>query len=306
MDVYKFDDALIKKLKDQGVKFIDLVNAQGEKVVPRNQNAKQLPQKIAEVKQRLKSLPDGVYTLGAFYNANPTIKGDKYFIGKGNYKNVLLSETAPEIVTPAPRKKVVADESEHVLSYAQALKNIQEIERLRADVARLETELAAARAMNLELREEIAELESESGNGGLAEGIKEIFSPIAPLLPTLADQYFAIENRKLNLQEAKQFTYMQERGIFYPGQKNGNGNGSAQKRGAIPQQQQRKQQTRQLPDVNDANAMNEYCDYLEKLSDDEFNAELDQVEKIDPTLYAVLEQVFFSDSDEDQESDENE
>jgi hypothetical protein len=297
MEVYKFDDALIKKLKENGVKFIDLQNTAGEKVVPRNQNVKQLNTKITEVKTRLRSLPDGVYILGAYYNANPTILGDKYYIGKGKYQQTLLAENVPEVLPPAKRARATENESVNVLSFDQALKNIQKIATLEARIEILEKENAELKDKNLKLLEELREAEEESGSGsGLAEGVKEIFGQFGPMLPTLADQYFQLENRKLNLQEAKTFAYMQERGINLPGAKNGAPKPQAKPRVIT------KQNERQLPDVNDANALNDYCDYLETLDEEKFNTELDYVQQADPTLYAVLEQVFFG--DEENESDD--
>jgi hypothetical protein len=302
MEVYKFDDALIKRLKDQGVRFIDLHNAQGEKLVPRNQNFKQLTAKISEVKTRLKSLPDGVYTLGAYYNANPQIKGDKFYIGKGNYKNAVLAEAASEVIQPPAKRATRTEESVNVLSYGEALKNIQEIAQLKATVERLESENAALRTENLELREELAEID-DGGNSdsitSLAEGFKSIFSPIAPLLPTLADEYFKLQHRKLTLEEAKQFAAFKKQGLV-----NGNGYTGGRIQKAAQRIPAQPAAPATLPDVNNEAELNKFCDWLDTLNDEQFNAQMDAVQQADATLFEVLQAIYFP-ADEDND-DENE
>ena len=294
--IISFNDDLINRMKDAGVRFIDLNDTENNRIVARNVKAVDFDKKVAEIKKRLKHLPDGIYILQASYSPGGKTKKDLYYIGKGNHGS-LSENPAPVVIQQTTKREKT--ETENVLSYAEALKKAEQVAELKAENATLKAQLLDAQKKISELHEEIAELESEEVGAGnfLSEGLPKLLEPFAPMLPAFMDEYYKLQNRKLNIKEAEVYGNLAEKGLIQ-----GKG-GPMMQAFQNGKQQRRVQQQQQIerPDPNDAEAVENYCQYLDALNDAEFNQELSFIAQNAPELYAVIDSIYSEEEEEPQQ-----
>jgi hypothetical protein len=279
MEVYTFDQALIKKLIDTGYQHISLENGEGKKIVATNPEKKNFNKKIEEIKKRLNMLPDGLYQVKANWNYGGAGAPDIFVVKKGNAP--IDNATINFQTTPL---KENSRSVENVLSYEVALQNIQKIAQLEAQVRELSKE-------NTRLQLDLEELEKEQSvaplsENGFASSVTSWLKEITPVLLPLADRYFDTENRKLGIKEREQF--LQHEGRKKP-------------QVVRPGTSRKKQEQKSVyPDLNNEEQLNQFFDELEKLNEEQFAQACETIKLENPELFALVELEF---SEEEQQEE---
>lgn len=274
-------DKFFNDLVDNGYKAISMFDLNGDRLIQYNNSKVPLKEKIKEVKQRLNTLPNGIYILKLQFNYSQRTKPDTMYINKGNVDESVLNEAPPTPPQTIRERQTTKDEKkmDSVVSLDSALSRIEELSQLRAENAILIEKVKNLEQQISELETEISELENEAP--GMAES-KDIFGnwieKITPTLAPLADEYFKLQNRKLRLEEFKIMNAAPQR-----------------------KRQQQKQKTLQYPDINNEEQLNKFFNWLEKLNDDDFSTIINDCKQNYPELYVLIEQEFFEDENEQEQ-----
>ena len=271
------------ELIGNGYKSFTLLDSDGNKIIPYNKPEVTPLAKAKEILTRFKTLPDGNYQLIAQYSFSRTTKPDLFYLTKGNAP-VTMSEPMPMPMKPTKKEKEV----ENVMSIETALSNIKENAVLTAENAVLKEKVK-----QLEIR--VAELESElESEPEMSEGeqqpdkVGHWINTIMPVLSPLADQYFQTKNRQLDIEQQKlvqkyQAPTARPKIVRYPKNENELG---------------------MYPNINNESEVNSYFDYLETLSDEQFQRVMEQMSADVPQLYEMVCDEFFpeDESEEQQET----
>lgn len=271
MKPYTF--AQLKTLvKDQGYKMAALTNQQGEKIVPFNtykKTATNLDAQFQTIQTRLKSdkYPDGVYFVLLTYNIRESGNPHSYPITKGRVSAEELIETEKKI-TSSP--VTIIEKANSVLSWESAVQMNKQIAELKAQITQLTFE-------NAQHQKTINEMQTQEPEGlSEAEPTNNILKFLSEAMPTftpLADRFFDLENRKLDLKQMQ-----------------------LQKKNSPPAKQaaERKPIT-----VGSQEHMTIIEHYFNKDDDDKLNDELDKLEAFDKDLYKqVIDKLGMNDQEE--------
>lgn len=276
--------AFFDELISNGYKTFAVLDIDGNRLVSYN-TSKVLPaDKAKEIIQRFKLLPDGIYQLLAQYSFHRTLKPELYYLKKGNAQSVNLQELQP-IISPMKKSKEEKT-ADNVLSLDAALSRIEELSKLRAECEVLRQRVKDLEIENAELQSELDEKGDELAEGETPNPVNNWLQTIMPTLAPLADQYFQTKNRALDL-EQKKLEALQHTG---------------RKKKIIKTQPMDQSK---YPDINNPSELNGYLDYLETLSDEQFNREVEQLGAEFPDLYEIVCAEFFPD-DENQETETQE
>ncbi len=183
----------------QGYKLASLENDQGERLQFNNTLKTKIDTHLRTLEERLKSdlYPNGVYYICFAQSINKARNPDKYPIVKGKITKELSEQLT---VRETNKPQIITTVHTDVLTYEQALKMQQTISDLRADVKSLQLE-------NEYLKQEIADMENEEpelqeGNKTVSN-IKSFLDESLPSIMSVADKFFANQDRKLALEEKK-------------------------------------------------------------------------------------------------------
>lgn len=264
-------EADIRKLfKQQGYKYASMRNAEGKTIVTYNteNNPKiKAADKINEAFERLKVLPDGIYTFLFANSKGRNVAPDEFAFLKGN---VVLDENgkgAPfqiihQMPTNAPK-----NDFDKILSYPEVLSLQMELTTLKFKLQNTEAELAKANATIVSLEKEVADLEAK-GLGEDTSPLKWVENLSSALLP-VADRYFGIKERELDLQE---------RGVRRP----------------KPQQQKKRPA---MPEIGSAE-FEQWLDKLSDLPDEQYQKAMYNIRQVSPDHYNAIIAELESDEDE--------
>lgn len=225
-------------IKEIGYLHATLETAEGEKIVSANQKKQPILEKLKEIEKRLKVSPKQLYRIGLRTTYGRGIKNDYYYINTGSENG---SEQQPIII-----REKLSENNTNVLTYDKALEYIQKI-------AELENENKFLKAENEKLKIDIAEMEAEEEDESLSEqpATPNWLSSLFPSLLPIAERYFDIEEKKLQLQAVK---FAKE--IEKPEEKKVN-----------------------LPDKN-SEAYNQLLSELAEMNEEQFNHSISELNKI--------------------------
>lgn len=293
-------DGIKALIKDQDYKHVKLSSLDGEKLVSYNsinKKAQGLADKLKEIEKRLKVLGDGIYIVTCqtkYGNTSPQVS---HYLGIGNYDpseiqgNKKLSENNPPQPPQPPARRNKSDE---LLTVDTALDNVQQIARLEATVERQKEEIARLKAENSELEAELDEMEA-MGEDSPGSGVFEGLFPVA-------EKFLELEERKQKFKETK---FLRDAGYEIPGlrslrrsQSNGSRNGrrNGRRNGNAPRKQIPEPGTREWE---------RYLQHLEGLSDQDFQAHINQLRDHAPDIYEEVKQdLEFEEEEYDDEPEE--
>lgn len=197
--------------KSQNYKYASLRNSEGKTIVTynteSNKNVK-ASHKVDEAFERLKILPDGMYTFCFANSKGRNVQPDEFTFLKGN---VAVDEMGKQFnfqVVPQ-QQTVKSNEYERVLSYPEVINLQMELTRVKFELDSTKRELDKANIEIASLEAELKELE----NKGLAddssspakwiENLGSTFMPVLDKFMTQRDRQMDIEEKKLNLQNAR-------------------------------------------------------------------------------------------------------
>jgi len=275
--IFTLPDAL-KEIRDQAFKHVNLCELDGQPLVTYNIVAKPVEPKLKEIEKRWKSLPDGVYLMNCKGVYGSKTRGFPYYVCKGNMSpDVKLPEFVQE---KAPEKKNTLAEV-NVLSYEQALEKESKIKSLEYQVQTLTKEVADLKLENAELETQLQDAENEEAEGAglsdLGEKLGNWAEKIMPVLAPLADQFFQLQNKRLQHEQIK---LMHEAGYELPGVKKARNGLNGHKRPV--------DYNTQIPQPGTA-GWSEYIDWVCSLPDAQFDAHLDMLKAANVELYNAVE-----------------
>lgn len=192
-----YNIAELKKIaKEQGYKRAALEGADSTRHLSFNAMTVKVDKQLDNIFTRLKSdvLPEGVYNVLMAHSIAKSNTPDRFVITKG--------KVSPEVVqAAAAQPQIIIKEVEKatsVLTWEKALE-------MQNTISKLTAENETLKFQNNELQKQIEELEAEadeSEGGGLSEGAQGLASILkeqAPVLTALAERYFDLEEKKINL-----------------------------------------------------------------------------------------------------------
>jgi len=186
-------------VKQQNYKTAALENNKGERIQNFNSTkTSNINKHLDLIHKRLQSeiFDDGIYYILMATSIVNQKKPDRYPIIKGKFNQSMLNDNGQN----API--IVQSPTQEVLSWEAALSYQNKISELTSEVHRLKLELNNANTLLEEYEEEEEEkkgLSDTTTTGSLMEYLKEIVPSILPM----ADRYFDIEEKKLNLQRQR-------------------------------------------------------------------------------------------------------
>lgn len=215
MDIYTLEQ--IKKLAtEQGYKFCQLTGMDGAEFVPWNPSnySGGFAKRFEDIQKRLKSptVPDGLYIIKCKVQQKTSITPDSFTVQKGD----LDSEQVTKIIVEQANPETL---SESQMTITEVIELRVSNQLTTAENERLKTE-------NEELKEKVATLEAdleEADEDTLSQGpnhIAEYLKELGPTFVPIADRYFDLEERKLELETIKELK-KQGYQITAPGQQNG-------------------------------------------------------------------------------------
>lgn len=275
-----------------GSKHAKLQDIHHADIVPFNQPKKPVKPKIAEIKRKLQTLPDGIYCVVAQDRFGKNVHQDRFYFGKGKYESGMSEPTQQFTPNPNPG-------NDHLLSLDSAVTNIKEAAELKAKCGVLEAECTRLKEEVSELKRKCSGLESEAqtlrdANEELSQGEEEapdafnglakLFEPFAPMLPGLADRYFDLKKQQNETTRAK---LLLENGYELPGavKKNNSAPGGKKKSG-MPQ-----------PGTPE---WEQYVEEVKALDDEQFAKHLQLIEEKFPSLYPYLYEDVMDEGEEEE------
>ena len=263
----EIDTEILNAHKTAGINFVWLVDSDGEIIVTRNQRKEGYNDKIKEIKKRLPFLSPGTYFLNGLTTQNTKRVKPLQF-------TLTIGTTGTS--EPAPVVRYQQTDSVNVLSYSEALKRAEEISVLKIENENLKKQVKELEEANDELSEELEELkgkQKETETPTLLSQGKDFLNQILPIISPLADEYFKLQNRKLDVLSQNKPAPVNTR------------NQQTIKTNEV--------QFRPHPDQH-AEQWNAYLQELDKLTDEQFNAELEFLRVHYPLQLSYVEQIFFT------------
>jgi len=290
--IYNKFSEIESELKKIGAKHARLVSGDHQEIiVGYNKPKKPISPKVAEIKRKLAVLKPGVYCVQATDRFGKNVHSETFYIGVGNYKN--------KIPVPVKIEEQGKEKEPNLLSLEYAIDNIRSAAELRAecksliqDKARLEGELTAVRAQLRNLEDANRDLSNqldEEPEGELFGGLGEFFKGFSPHLPAIADRYFALQEKRIQLDQAK---VLAEHGYELPGVK----------KKAVSNNQQRGMD---IPEPG-SEQWEEYVAYVSGLPDKDFFGHLGALQKQFPHVYAALYPEVMEEGEEEEEEENEE
>jgi hypothetical protein len=196
MKTYTFPQ--LKKIStEQGYKLAALENPQGEKVVSFNQIKTPIDKAFKTIETRLNSElnPDGVYFILLAHSITKSRTPDRYPLVKGKVSPETLVEVEKKQIPLSP---TIVYEKPEVLTWDKAMEYMQKI-------STLETENRFLKMENASLLAELEDAENEALSEANApvNSTQNWIEQIATILPSLADKYFELEEKKLTVEALK-------------------------------------------------------------------------------------------------------
>jgi hypothetical protein len=200
--VHKSLSQIGKRLREISPKFLRVTSLDGRVILPFNPIGKNPLTRLTDAEKKLPSLPDGVYIFQAQDSLSPGAFSHRLLFGKGKY-----DETQELTISEPPAKSQALP----MLSVENALKNVQDSAKATAENEYLKKENEELKRKNEELSEKLKALEylqTEEEEDGMEEEpegpelTKWLNNTLPTLLP-LADRYFDLEEKKLELQKSR-------------------------------------------------------------------------------------------------------
>jgi len=273
MKVYKeIENEILTAHKIAGINFVWLVDNENEIIISRNQRKEGYQDKIKEIKKRLPFLSPGTYFLNGLTSQNTKkVKPLQFTLTIGQTG---ISETAPVRVTQT--------ETVNVLSYSEALKRAEEISILKIENENLKKQIKELEEANDELAEELEEIkgkQKENETPTLLSQGKDFLNQILPIVSPLADEYFRLQNRKLDILSQ-------------------NKPAPVTPRNRVNSRTSTDPQFRPHPEQN-PELWEQYLQELDNLNDEQFNNELEFLQNNYPLQYSYVEQIFLTEGTND-------
>lgn len=272
-----FSEADIRKMfKQQNYKYASLLNSDGKSVVTYNTESNpkiKAIDKVNEAFERLKILPDGLYTFQFANSKGRNLAPDQFAYLKGN---LALDETGkghPFHIIQQAAQTPSKNDYDKVLSYPEVIALQLELTTVKFNLQSVNKELDKANATIAALEKEVAELEAK-GLGEDTSPVKWLENVIPHLMP-VADRYFGIQERKLDLQE---------KGMQRP----------------KPQPKPQQKKRRPLPEIGSPE-FEKWLDHLGELTDEQYQKAMFEIKQVSEDHYnAIVAQL------EGEEEEENE
>jgi len=282
-----FFDTLIQ----QGFKAFSLSDLEGNRLITYNTTKIKPENKVKEIIQRMAIAPDGVYKLQAQFGYSQRTKPETYYLKKGNVDTSFLNEQPlqPPVQISNNRPNKNEQKEQNVLSLDSALSRIEELSKLRAENEVLKERCKQLEIQNAELNAEL-DAEPENLQENSQDKIGNWLENIMPTLSPLADEYFKLQNRKLQLDEYKTTNYFAKQ------------NNQQQRRKVVVKQQQ---EQNNYPDINNPDDLNGYFEELDKLGDEQFEQICNFIQTDYPELYLLIEQEFYPADENENEQTQN-
>jgi len=285
--IHKFDANLKRLIDEIGYKHIALESQEGERIVTYNPAKTKIINKWDEIRKRLMAQPDGFYKILATTALGGKAKPDIYIIQKGNPpKENLQEDKTPkqEIIV----KSKTESQREEVLSLPEALKRIEELSTLRVENVNLKEKVKELEEYVSELETDLEEAESKpldenNGTNNLASWAEKTLPSVTPFI----DEYFKMQNRKMDLQE-KMLSRKEKKPPI-----------------VIKTNRRRVNQQEELSfmnmDLNNEEQLNQLFDEMDALTDDKFNEMYDYISEQRPELADIIADEFQLESEEEEQ-----
>jgi hypothetical protein len=268
----EIDNEILTAHKTAGINFVWLVDCDGEIIIPRNQKKEGYQDKIKEIKKRIPFLAPGTYFLNGLTTQNTKrVKPLQFTLTIGTTG---VSEIAPVV-------RYQQTDTVNVLSYSEALKRAEEISVLKIENESLKKQIFELEEANDELAEELEQLkgkQKETETPTLLSQGKDFLNQILPIISPLADEYFKLQNRKLDVLSQNKPAPVTQNQVR---------TGSS----TDPQFRPHPEQNPQL--------WEQYLQELDGLNDEQFNNELEFLQNNYPLQYSYVEQIFFTEGTND-------
>jgi hypothetical protein len=299
--LYAFNEQFEKYIaSEMQYKCCRLLNKEGVSLVGYNNTKSKIliREKLKEIGRKIKSLPDGLYTLQCQHTMNTAGTPDNFFIRKGRATLGDGEEMIIPIRNQIENKENKLDTKADILSTQSALTRIEEIATLRAENMVYKNRIVDLEKAVAELEAELDEAETlnENGDGSIASLLTKENSPlkgIADLIPSLADSFFNYKNRELALKE-KELE-----------KKNGAHKTNFAQRRFKVKRKENEGEGNQL-DLSDNSKVEKYFSIMENLEDADFNNEVARAKEQQPALFEAIREEFSLDENGDAiEEEEN-
>lgn len=194
--------------KSQNYKYASLRNSEGKTIVTynteSNKNVK-ASHKVEEAFERLKILPDGMYTFCFANSKGRNVQPDEFTFLKGNVAVDDMGKQFNFQVVPQ-QQQPIKNEYERVLTYPEVINLQMELTRVKFELDSTKRELDKANIEIASLEAELKELESKglsddpSHPAKWLENLGTTFMPVIDKFMTQRDRQMDIEEKKLNVQ----------------------------------------------------------------------------------------------------------
>lgn len=174
-----------KIVKKNKFAFVSLADRNGTQIVPYNNQARPLADRLSEIKNLADSLPDDYYVLRAKHYNNRNAHVHEFIV---QIREPEKSENGQVQIIHVPVKESSTHVATDVRTYQEALQDKQRIAELESTVQRLQDQLAEYEAA---MDDEQALAEPSMG------GLQEVVAPFMPLI----EKYLEIQEKKVNLQQ---------------------------------------------------------------------------------------------------------
>lgn len=205
---YKLKD-IESRLSDY--KLLKIEDLNGVAICPYNKYAKPIKEHYKDCIKRFNSeiVPDGYYYFCLSQSIYRSKTPDKFLILKGQSLEEGVKQNIFNSMNGTQNKN-------ELITIQAALGYITEISNLKVQVATLEAEVKRLKDENAVLEAELEEMERAEDSNGLSQGAAQsntmdYIKETAPTLIALADRYFSLQDKKLNLEQEKI-----NRGIYEP------------------------------------------------------------------------------------------
>ena len=191
-------------VKQQGYKTAALENNKGERIQQFNSTrTSTIAKQLELIHKRLQSdvFEDGIYYILCASSIQNQKRPDKYPIIKGKFNQSMLNDNGN---THQP--VIIQSPSQDVLSWEAALSYQKQISDLTNKVNQLQLELNNAQILLEEFENEETNL-GDAPDTSIVGYLKEVLPSILPM----ADRYFDLEEKKLNVQSQQQRQPAQQR-----------------------------------------------------------------------------------------------
>lgn len=185
----------------ENYRLVKMVDFNENEVYPFNQPTLSAKDQLKRIIKRFNSdmIPDGYYFIYCCINTRRSKNPDKFLIKKGNPQQ-------PENKTVTINKPNELSKNE-IISVTAALDYITQIANLKNEITRLELENKTLKEECAELSAELEELQDNDGlndNQTTGNSVTEYLKETAPTLIALADRYFNLQEKKIQLEANKQ------------------------------------------------------------------------------------------------------